>query len=298
MRRSGLHLIAIGVLAAVAFWVVEATVDALLFETGSIVEKMFDPRPHEAWMRALVVVVILIFAVYAYRINARLERSVEERTHQLQQLRREAERLAVEEERHRLAADLHDSVSQTLFSVSLIADALPRLWEQDPDQARVQMEELSQLTRAALGEMRALLLELRPDSLAGANPGDLLKHVIDSVGNQGRLQVDTRIDCAASPGPTINAVLYRIVQGALNNVARHSGASRATVFLTCRDDRIELEIGDEGCGFDPGAVPAEKLGLRLIRERAASSGARLEIDSGPDRGTRIAVTWDVLSSPR
>ncbi len=139
--------------------------------------------------------------------------------------------LAASKERQRLARDLHDAVSQTLFSISLMAEVLPRIYEKDPEAGRQRLEELRQLTRGALAEMRMLLLELRPAALAETSLPDLLRQLGEAVVGRARIPVDVRIDETVSPPPEVAVALYRIAQEALNNVVKHAAAGQATVTL-------------------------------------------------------------------
>ena len=138
----------------------------------------------------------------------------------------QASELAASHERQRLARDLHDAVSQTLFSVSLIAEVLPRIYARDPDQGAQRLEELRQLTRGALAEMRTLLLELRPAALAEANLPDLLKQLGEAVTGRARIPVEVVSEGSPELPSDVRLAFYRIAQEALNNVAKHSGASR------------------------------------------------------------------------
>lgn len=206
-------------------------------------------------------------------------------------LRDRAEQLAVAAERSRLARDLHDAVTQTLFSASLIAEVLPRLWERNQDEGRRRLEELRQLTRGALAEMRTLLLELRPTALTEAALGDLLKQLAEAVTGRARLPVALTVECQRTLPPEVQLALYRIAQEALNNVVKHSGASRVEISLRCLGDTVELAVSDDGRGFDVAAVPPDHLGLGIMRERAETIGASLGLRSAPGRGTRVAVVW-------
>ena len=194
-------------------------------------------------------------------------------------------------ERTRLARDLHDAVSQTLFSASIIAEVLPNLWKKDPDAGRKSLEDVRQLTRGALAEMRTLLFELRPSALADADLGDLLRQLADSITGRANISVSSNIEgqCALLPETKIG--FYRIAQEALNNIAKHSGASKATISLRCQSDRVELCIIDNGKGFDISTVKPESLGLGIMRERAKAVGASLSIKSKINEGTEIAVIW-------
>jgi nitrate/nitrite-specific signal transduction histidine kinase len=204
-----------------------------------------------------------------------------------------AEEVAAQAERSRLARDLHDAVTQTLFSASLIADVLPKLWERNPEEGRRRLEELRQLTRGALAEMRTLLLELRPSALMEAALSDLLRQLGESVTGRARVAVAVKIDGQGPEGltPDVKVGLYRIAQEALNNVAKHSGASNAWVNLSYGPEGVLMSIEDDGRGFDPASVPPNHLGLGIMQERAAAIGAVVVIESEPGAGTHIDVVW-------
>jgi signal transduction histidine kinase len=204
------------------------------------------------------------------------------------------------EERNRLARDLHDAVSQTLFSASLIADVLPRLWERNPAEARKRLEEVRQLTRGALAEMRTLLLELRPASLVEADIGTLLRQLGESITGRSRIPVTVSVDGQCTVPTEVKIALYRISQEALNNVAKHSGAKEARVNLVCSPEQVVLKISDDGRGFDIEINSTRSLGLGIIRERAREIGAALSLQSRVGSGTEVSVTWETqnLSSPK
>ncbi|MFP4439811.1 MAG: GAF domain-containing protein [Chloroflexaceae bacterium] len=206
-------------------------------------------------------------------------------------LREQAERTAVAAERSRLARDLHDAVTQTLFSASLIAEVLPRLWERNPDMGRQRLEELRQLTRGALAEMRTLLLELRPATLTEASLADLLRQLTEAITGRARVPVMLTVEGERDLPPEVKVALYRITQETLNNVAKHAGASRAAVILRYQPDRVMLHIGDDGRGFKLADTPPDSLGLSIMRERAEAIGADLRIESEPGEGTQVFVTW-------
>jgi signal transduction histidine kinase len=203
----------------------------------------------------------------------------------------EAEKNAVMAERGRLARELHDAVTQTLFSASLIAEVLPQIWEQDPAEGRRRLEDLRQSTRGALAEMRTLLLELRPSALLQAETGELFKYLVNAF--TGRTRLPARLvfsgDCAL-PGE-VKIGLYRIAQEALNNIAKHAEAEEVAVSLLCQAEEVKLEIRDDGIGFEPGATAAEHLGLRIMKERATAIGAQFAIHSSPGQGTTVCVCW-------
>jgi signal transduction histidine kinase len=206
-------------------------------------------------------------------------------------LRAQAERTAVAAERTRLARDLHDAVTQTLFSASLIAEVLPRLWERKPQEAQLRLEELRQLTRGALAEMRTLLLELRPAALAEADLGELFRHLTEAFSSRAQVPVEFSIQGSLDLSAEVKVALYRITQEALNNIAKHAAADHAALRIVCTKDTVALTIQDDGCGFNPAFVTPDHLGLGIMRERAESIQAKLQIDSQPDAGTTIVVTW-------
>ena len=196
-----------------------------------------------------------------------------------------------EEERIRLARDLHDAVSQTLFSTSLIAEVLPKLWERNKDEGLKKLEEVRLLTRGALAEMRTLLFELRPAALADAELSDLLRQLSESVIGRARVPVGLEVEGTCVIPPDVKIALYRIAQEALNNIAKHSGASRAQITLHCQPHQVFLDIIDNGHGFDMNQVAPGSFGLGNMNERAGQIGAVLKMESKAGEGTEITVTW-------
>jgi len=232
------------------------------------------------------------------------------------QLRDRAEQTAVETERSRLARDLHDAVTQTLFSASLIGEALPTVWEADQGEGRQLLREMRRLSRGALAEMRTLLLELRPTVLVEANLGELLHQLAEAVTGRKDIDVTVTVEGKYALPTDVHVALYRIAQEALNNVVKHAHASQVMVSLCslsphvegAHADRnpahqnaeagarhpiegVELRVSDDGRGFDPSCVPPDRLGLGIIRERAQAIGAALTIESQPGRGTQVLVVW-------
>lgn len=216
-------------------------------------------------------------------------RDITERKRVEGELREKAEQIAVANERSRLARDLHDAVTQTLFSASVIADVLPRIWERNLDEGKRRLEELRQLNRGALAEMRTLLLELRPAALLEANLSDLLRQLVASIASRAQVKVDVVIEGHAELSPEVKVSLYRIAQEALNNVAKHSGASEAVVALVMQPTRVSLTIQDNGNGFDTAINKPTHLGLDIMRERAATIGATQNIRSAVGKGTSVQV---------
>jgi two-component system nitrate/nitrite sensor histidine kinase NarX len=207
------------------------------------------------------------------------------------QLYDHARQAATAAERSRLARELHDAVSQTLFSASVIAESLPRLWERDPDKVRRGLTQLHQLARGALSEMRALLLELRPRALVDTELGDLLQQLADAFASRTPVKVSLTVEGQRSLPPEVQIALYRVAQEALNNVTKHARATQVTVSLRHQPEEVKLRIRDDGRGFDPDRVRPGRLGLNIIQERAEAIGATLQVTSRADQGTEIAVIW-------
>jgi signal transduction histidine kinase/ligand-binding sensor domain-containing protein len=280
--------------------------DGVWNEDGVAVRITVEPPIWETGpFRVMIVIALVLGAVGVYRqrvrnIEARsraLERQVEEEIDRRMQveetLRRSEMEKAVAAERSRLARELHDAVTQTLFSASLVAEALPASWERDREEGRRLLQELRQSSRGALAEMRTLLLELRPAALVEADLGDLMRQLAEAATGREGLPVRVAVEGKPELPSDVHVALYRIAQEALNNVVKHARASQAMVRLRgLSPASVELHISDDGRGFDPANVPPDHLGLGIMRERAEAIGAALEIDSQPGHGTRVTVVWE------
>jgi signal transduction histidine kinase len=206
--------------------------------------------------------------------------------------RREGERAALE--RQRIARDLHDSVSQSLFSTTLhvrtAQHALAREGLDSTGSVGEELSEIGQLTRGALAEMRALILELRPGALSEEGlVAALTKQAAALSAREGVVFEVNGPDERLPLGPEVEEQLYRVGQEALANVVKHARASRATVCIAAEDDNVSIEVSDDGRGFDAAAVGTEHFGLRSMRGRVADLGGRLEVRSTPERGTVLRV---------
>ena len=194
-------------------------------------------------------------------------------------------------ERERLARELHDSVTQTLYSVAAIAEALPRIWERNKEQARQGLSDLTTLTQAALAEMRTLLFELRPGALEKQNLAELIRQLAHGLMGRTRMPINLNLEGDCDISPDVQIALYRITQEALNNIVKHARADQAQISLECGPGIIKLRIKDNGVGFNPGSVTSHPLGLEIMRERSQDIGADFEIDSKPNIGTQVSVIW-------
>jgi len=205
-------------------------------------------------------------------------------------LHQQAQQVAVLEERQRLARDLHDSVSQTLFSADLIAQTLPRLWEVNKQKAQHVAEELHELTGGALAEMRTLLMELRPSALVQASLPELISQLARAFNGRTRIPIDIDIDNSISAPYKAKIAFYRITQEALSNIQQHANANQVRIILTQDERTLTLHIIDDGIGFPQKTDNHEHHGLAIMQERAAQINATLEFTS-QQPGTTISLYW-------
>jgi signal transduction histidine kinase len=202
------------------------------------------------------------------------------------------------EQRHRIARDLHDSVSQSLFSMNLHARTAQRLLAQTSSAPAgpvgLELDEVEALSRAALAEMRALIFELRPGGLAEEGlVAALTKHAA-AVSAREEFAIDVQGPSERLPlSPDTEEHLYRIGQEALANVAKHAQAMNVHVTVSSNGELVVLEVRDDGRGFDPTATYVGHHGLESMRSRAAEIGTDIRVDSGPDRGTLVRVELPV-----
>ncbi len=209
---------------------------------------------------------------------------------EIDRLHRKETRQAAAEERQALARDLHDAVTQSIYSASLIAEALPALWERDPDEGRQNLERLRRLTRAALAEMRTLLFELRPAALETAPLDSLLERLGDALAGQMQIEVSVVVDEVDLPAD-VKIAFYRVTQEAFSNIAKHARATAMTARVLAVEGGATLTVSDDGRGFDPASVPSGHMGLHIMRERLECVAGRLEVDSAPGEGTTISAAW-------
>ena len=196
------------------------------------------------------------------------------------------------EERSRLARDLHDSITQALFAVSLKAEALMQADASDlpPAVARV-VQEVRRLSVGALAQMRTMLLELRGDPLEEVPIPQLLRNAVEATASRTSTTIALSIEGDAGLPAGLHVAVYRITQEALNNIARHAKAKQAWVELSISASRVRLSVRDDGRGFEPGALGPTHLGLQSMRERAAEAGARFHLASSAGGGTLVTVEW-------
>ena len=205
-------------------------------------------------------------------------------------LRRKADQAIVMEERQRLARDLHDSITQLLCSQALLAEASRKFVDAgDGAQASPYLHQLVDTAHQALKEMRLMIYDLRPSALEKEGLVGALRHRLDAVERRAGIQASLVGEISTWSDRYQEEALYRIVQELLNNVLRHAEATSVTVHLRDTPDRIEMEVVDNGKGFDPDA-PSSGIGLKSIEERVDSLGGALTIASEAGVGSRVTVS--------
>ncbi|MGZ4215714.1 MAG: GAF domain-containing sensor histidine kinase [Solirubrobacteraceae bacterium] len=204
--------------------------------------------------------------------------------------------LSIISERNRLALELHDVVSQKLFSVMLTAEAAAAQLDRDPDAARAQLERLRELARESLDELRSLILGLRPPELERDGLEGALRKELEMLAHVHGIEIELEVDGAGAAGGSNGNgerefAILRIAHEALNNAVRHARADHITVRLSQRPDVVTVEVRDDGVGFDPqrADVRSRHLGLTSMEERARELGGRLEIRSAPGSGTAVVL---------
>jgi signal transduction histidine kinase len=198
----------------------------------------------------------------------------------------ELRRLAAAAERSRLASDLHDSVNQQIFSVSMLTAAARKKLGDHPLAA--DLGRLETLARETHAEMRALIRELRPTALDGADLSTVLARYVSDFNSRYSLTVIVDAQPVGVLATDLETALFRIAQEALGNAVRHSAAQRVHLGLRRDGGMIELSVRDDGRGFDP-AAHSEGLGLHSMRERATALGGTCELQSAPGQGSLVRV---------
>ncbi|HRE47592.1 MAG TPA: GAF domain-containing sensor histidine kinase [Aggregatilineales bacterium] len=220
------------------------------------------------------------------RFNEMLEQKIAERTE-------EVKALAVNSERQRLARELHDSVTQTLFSASMVAQTLPHLWKKGSDAVQEGLVELARLNLGALAEMRTMLFELRPHTLETANMRELLTHLMNALAGRMMVEYTLNVEGERDLPSKVQLVFYRVAQEALNNIFKHSGATFVEAHLIRTLEGVRLSIRDNGKGFDLKMIQSGHMGLMIMHERATGVGAQFQCISAPDKGCLVELVWNV-----
>ncbi|HMN27553.1 MAG TPA: GAF domain-containing protein, partial [Caldilineaceae bacterium] len=264
------------------------------------------PAVHE-WQQA---------AMHPYQITAaQLATAIYGRQQQARIAGRDRQ-FAVLEERRRLARDLHDSVTQLLFSITLIAQSVGSAWRRSAAEGEQRLQRLLELSQAALAEMRALLVELRPPEQSIFQSAPLpppvpppsivqvhqkglaaaLRGHLKSVGHDG-LQIELDTVAYATQPTELEETLFRVAQEALNNIVKHSKATQVQIRLTVGDGFTRMTVRDNGSGFDLNDHSGRTgMGLQSMRERTTAQGGELQIRSAPGQGATVEVVLPILGS--
>ena len=210
-------------------------------------------------------------------------------------LREEENRKTASQVRDHLARELHDAVTQSVYSASLIAQALPTIWQRAPEEGLAGLAQLQRLVRSALAELRILLYELRPGTLAGVELFQLVGRLADSLAGQSEVEVEVRVQPGVDEGllPEAKVAMYRIAQEAFNNIAKHARAKHVSADATKAGEAVVMTVEDDGVGFAPddGRSEPGRMGLHIMRERAREIGAVLKVEQVVPTGTRVTVRW-------
>jgi PAS domain S-box-containing protein len=198
-------------------------------------------------------------------------------------------------ERERIARELHDSVSQTLFSANMLAQAIPMIYNIDQQEALAQIEALGVITNGALSEVRLLLVELKADAIVKANLQELLDHLLKSVAAQSGCTTTLQMPHNISLPAEVQFVTYRIAQEALMNIRKHASPKNVNISLVYSPGNLNMTVADDGKGFNVDQVKGSHFGIRIMRDRAETIGGELKVESAPDKGTIVTFSWKVYA---
>jgi signal transduction histidine kinase len=207
----------------------------------------------------------------------------------------QAEQTAVATERNRLARELHDSVTQLLYSVTLYAEAMSELLASGKTEtASGHLHKLRDTAQEALREMRLLIFELHQPALGPAGLAAALQSRLDAVETRGGVHAELQVEGSEELPPRVQAELYNIAQEALNNALKHAHANQVRIHLRFKEIKTEMEISDDGVGFDP--TPDRMgggYGITGMNERSRKIGGTIQIESSPGKGTKVIVSVPV-----
>jgi signal transduction histidine kinase len=200
-------------------------------------------------------------------------------------------RLAVIEERDRIGKDLHDGIIQSMYGVSLSLEDMPELMDEDPVEARARVDRAIESLHDTIKDLRGFIFGLRPELVDRTDLVGLLVALTEQLHQNSLVEVGLDMpEHLAEPPGHVRAELVQIAREALSNVARHAGATEATVRLASDERDLELEIRDNGRGFEPTTSPLDgHFGLANMRDRAMSLGGDLLVESAAGSGTRVIV---------
>ena len=275
-----------------------ANADGVWNEEGiSMRVTVIPPFWQRWWFYTLCVLALLIGIVGVYRLRVHdmalqkqeLERLVGERTKQIEQLFEQTKELAILEERNRLARDLHDSAKQKAFAALAQLGAARSLGNDTAGKGAIHLQEAEVLVSEVIQEITFLIQEIHPAALKEKGLSAVLREYAFEWGNRTGIAVDLSLNGDGRLPLEIEQALYRAIQEALANVARHSNARAVRLSLVIQPEEVNISVVDDGQGFDPSQTP-RGMGLRSINERVERFGGRFTLDSAPGDGTRLIIT--------
>ncbi|MBN1371392.1 MAG: hypothetical protein JW987_05475 [Anaerolineaceae bacterium] len=275
-----------------------ANADGVWNEEGiSLQVTVIPPFWQRWWFYTLCVLALLIGIVGVYRLRVHdmalqkqeLERLVGERTKQIEQLFEQTKELAILEERNRLARDLHDSAKQKAFAALAQLGAARSLGNDTAGKGALHLQEAEVLVSEVIQEITFLIQEIHPAALKEKGLSAVLREYAFEWGNRTGIAVDLSLNGDGRLPLEIEQALYRAIQEALANVARHSNARAVQLSLVIQPEEVNISVVDDGQGFDPSQTP-RGMGLRSINERVERFGGRFTLESNPGDGTRLVIT--------
>ena len=254
---------------------------------------------HQEFAPALIVIYLAAYILvssfsYVIKQNQLAQQKLMAANQQLRRYAEQVEDLTAVNERNHLARELHDSVTQTIFSMTLITRSTRILQERDPDRVPGKLSELQELAQDALKEMRTLVSQLRPLSISEDGLYPVLNKHIEELNRRNKINISIEVDkdLTLTLDSRQQQEVYRIIQEALNNVIKHSHAKKAQVNFQQSDSLLTIIVSDDGLGFDPKLPMQEQFhfGLESMRERAEELEGKLRIESEPGSGTKVICT--------
>lgn len=205
----------------------------------------------------------------------------------------------LEEERRRIARDLHDGPAQRLTNISMKLDILKRMLDANPEMAKSQVEQLHDQVGTVIGEIRHLIYDLRPLAIDEIGLFESINVLCSQLQQNWQIPIQLEIDghLKSEPiAPAKQVALYRLIQEVLNNIHKHAEAQKVTIHLARTQNILEMDIVDDGIGFNPAAIPAGHYGLLGMKERANYLGGTLDITSILGEGSRFKIRVPVFSN--
>lgn len=230
--------------------------------------------------------------------NNHLEDEINIRTKNLQEAIKKSILL---EERNRIAQQIHDSVNQTLHSLVIIANTLPKIWQTHPEEILSGLNAIKRMSNTSLREMRTVILNLYPHHLTKKPLCHLIRELSQKINDDNALKIDICIDEQHSKlAAKMQIVAYRVIEESVYNIIRHSQASHAKIHLDCAhlnssQDKLQILVEDNGIGFNPDKILPDHLGINFMKESCEKIGAKLTIISKPNQGTKVLLECPIVN---